>query len=297
MWVSWPHRLVIEMALRLTNWAGTLDNGPLNEDEFQKCLAMLREQSIIYLYTLPSVEKWRCFLAEACHKSWGGTTHVPLTAELLRTFCTFWCSFGERWVTCNRDPWNKWVGKLWDSSSWNMFTLHGPWIFVSVDFLPPRFSLTHCWPRKPRPPATQRTLQEARRCCSAAKNIPSRWRSWTPWFWSRDLCHQQFQGADFLQMAVTLTSGGMEEGLVVWNSIFYPPKMVWNIGKKLFPCKSKTLKKSCPGIVGEVNPYWTNGLFGNTIMVFSEIPFPGDSKWPFYPLVEGHLTFPKGHFI
>ena len=24
-------------------------------------------------------------------------------------------------------------------------------------------------------------------------------------------------------------------------------------------------------------------------------PWPGDSKWPFYPLVEGHLTFPKGH--
>ena len=22
---------------------------------------------------------------------------------------------------------------------------------------------------------------------------------------------------------------------------------------------------------------------------------PGDSKWPFYPLVGGHLTFPKGH--
>lgn len=75
-----------------------LDDGPLNEDEFQKCLAMLRvpEQSIIYstpphpivvtgerersrvyLYTLPSVEN-DGVSSPRSHKSWEKNS-FPLT--------------------------------------------------------------------------------------------------------------------------------------------------------------------------------------------------------------------------
>lgn len=65
-----PHRLVIEMALCLTNWASwTMDHWM--KMNFRNALAMLRvpEQSIIYIYIYPSFSgKWRF---PRSHKSLG----------------------------------------------------------------------------------------------------------------------------------------------------------------------------------------------------------------------------------
>ena len=60
--------------------------------------------------------------------------------------------------------------------------------------------------------------------------------------------------------------------------MFVPSK-----GIMFFPCHGKMLpsKKSWHGCVLKASSF--------------KKKMPGDSKWPFYPLVGGHLTFPKGH--